>query len=214
MSSPAIIAVHKADAPSRVAEEQRVVLGAVYMPDVIDAQGDFMTAEEIRKSMWSYMARGDNFCVDINHDGKVTSCQVVECFISRKGDPDFPVEGTWVVGVRVPDDGLWQKVKKGELNGFSMEASVHQTKMHKTPRRTLKKGIVIKGATLVAEDHQHGFRAEYDNNGKLVGGRTTVHKDADGNEHFHELKAGVVTEAANGHRHRWSSIEHRLKESA
>lgn len=185
-------------------DEQRLALAAVYMPDVQDSQGDFMSAEEIRKTMWDYMARGDNFCVDLNHDGKVTSCQVVESFIVRKGDPDFPIPGTWVVGIYVPDDALWAKVQKGELNGVSMEGLGRAIVRDEAPTPTVD--IICKGDTATTDAHNHTFEITLDKSGRIVGGKTSVHKGADGKEHFHEIVKGVVTEEAGGHRHRFNTL--------
>jgi len=108
-----------------IIEEQRVVIGAVYVPEQLDTHGDFMTAEEIRKGAYDYMRKADALAqIDTNHDNVRTGSYVVESFISRKGDPDFKIEGTWVVGVHIPDDDVWEAVKRGEINGFSMEAEV------------------------------------------------------------------------------------------
>lgn len=195
-------------------EFQRAVLGAVYMPDIVDSQGDFMVADEIRKSMWAYMAKGDNFCVDVEHDGKVTTCQVVESFIVRKGDPDFPVPGTWVVGVHIPSDELWGRVLKGDLNGFSMEGSVAKTVTDTAPKvQMVGDKRVVRGRTIVTKGdiHGHSFEVELDPVGRIVSGRTSLHTSQDGVEHFHEIRRGVVTEAADGHTHRFSTIDARLR---
>ena len=39
---------------------------------------------------------------------------------SRKFGFDLP-EGTWMVGMKVENDKVWSKVKKGELRGLSVE---------------------------------------------------------------------------------------------
>lgn len=185
-------------------DTQRLALAAVYMPDVQDSQGDYMSAEEIRKMMWAHMAGGDNFCVDINHDGKVTSCQVVESFIVRKGDPDFPIPGTWVVGIHVPEDGLWGKVLKGELNGVSMEGVGRAIPRDAAPKVSLD--IICKGYTATHADHEHTFEVTLDSGGRIVGGTTSVHTDASGVGHSHNIVKGVVTEEAAGHRHRFTTL--------
>jgi DNA adenine methylase len=35
-------------------------------------------------------------------------------------------KGTWLLAVRVTDDALWQKVKAGELTGFSIGGSARR----------------------------------------------------------------------------------------
>ena len=61
--------------------------------------------------------------MDTEHNHQVSGATIVESFIARKGDPDF-AEGAWVLGVRMTDGELWERVKSGELNGFSVDAVV------------------------------------------------------------------------------------------
>jgi hypothetical protein len=62
------------------------------------------------------------------HDGKaVKDVYVVESWIKedetdksvKYGYGDLPI-GTWFVSMRVKNDETWNKVKSGELNGFSV----------------------------------------------------------------------------------------------
>lgn len=102
----------------------QVVYGEVYAPNRLDAQHEFMTAEEIRLMAWRFAKNGMTQKVDVNHDNNpVAKVEIVESFIARAGDPDF-LEGSWVIGVHIEDPETWQKVLDGELNGFSLEAMV------------------------------------------------------------------------------------------
>jgi hypothetical protein len=186
-------------------DELQIVYGAVYCPDVVDSHGDYMNAEEIRKMAHNFCQRGHMFNVDMNHDGEKTGAYVVETFISKTGDPDFPIPGTWVVGVHIPDENLWGAVKKGEINGFSMEAAVHtkdgEVEVPGQPYRVV-------GETKEAEDgHIHKFEAYFNEDGVLTGGRTSVFKDSDGREHSHDIVKNVVTEKQAGHAHRFLSAK-------
>lgn len=185
-----------------------MVWGAVYVPNSLDSQGDFMTAPEIQKMAYSFVKKGDMGAIDVQHDNERVEAAVVESFITRKGDPDFPVEGTWVVGVHIEDVGLWDAVKKGDINGFSMEALV------KTSYEFIEvadKPSAIIGVTKSAKNdemtlHDHEFEAFYDEAGNFLGGRTDVHTDEFGNTHFHVIKKGVVTESSLNHAHRFLQI--------
>lgn len=180
-------------------EEQRIVWAEVYAPNRPDSDTEYMDAEGIRKMAYDFMSRMGLDQIDSGHDNQlVAGCCVVESFIARKGDPDF-IEGAWVVGVHIPDDDTWAKVKKGELNGFSMEAMVNK----EVVEVTLEVPPVIQGRTMKAEDgHVHTFHVAYDENGRFLGGKTDT---VDG--HYHTIKRGTVTEETGGHRHKFSHVD-------
>lgn len=103
----------------KVDAEKRIVLGVVYEPDVRDTDGNFMTAEEIEKMAYGFLENMRNANIDRNHDDKPQYGVVVESFIARKGDPDFP-PGSWVLGTHVIDDETWEAIKSGEITGYSI----------------------------------------------------------------------------------------------
>lgn len=100
--------------------KKQIVLGVVYEPDVRDTDGNFMKSEEIEKMAYRFMEELRNTDIDKEHNGKVGGYgTVVESFIARDGDPDFPA-GAWVLGVHVTDDSTWTAIEKGEVTGFSL----------------------------------------------------------------------------------------------
>ena len=111
-----IVAFKKSDA------KKQIVFGEVYVPDTKDTDGNFMTAETIEKMAHDFLANNKNFQIDREHDGNTNKGCVVESFIVRKGDPDF-IEGSWVVGVYVPDIEIWKSIEKGDITGFSIEGT-------------------------------------------------------------------------------------------
>jgi hypothetical protein len=180
-------------------DELRIVWGEVYVPNVPDAHGDFMTTDSIRKMAHRFLLKGRAHKVDVNHDNQSTGAGVCESFIARAGDQDF-IEGSWVAGVHVPDDVTWAKVKSGEINGFSIEALVRS----KTRKVALLIPDSIEGRTLKSDqvDHTHGWVCEITDEGEIVG-----HTTDDDTGHFHLLQKGTTTEEAAGHRHRWSLLD-------
>lgn len=105
----------------KVDEEKRIVTGIVYEPDILDAHGEFMTADEIEKSAHRFLKDFRN--IDKQHDFVATETEVVESWITKEdgklGEQDVK-KGTWLLSVHVPDDDTWSEIKKGELTGFSM----------------------------------------------------------------------------------------------
>lgn len=179
-------------------EEQRIVFSEVYAPMIPDSDQEYMDAQTIRDMAYKFMREMKLDQIDQQHDNVlVQEARVVESFIARKGDPTF-VEGAWVVGIHIPDDETWDKVKKGELNGFSMQAMVHKTPVEVT----IEVPPIVEGLTIKSEGHEHKFSVAYDETGRFLGGKTDT---VDG--HFHIIKRGTVTEVAADHTHRFSHVD-------
>ena len=117
-------------------EEKRIVLGPAMIPDMKifrkDALGNpyyvFFSAETIRMIAEKYMRNKYTDNNDQMHDGKaVKDVYVVESWIKEDQDDkstkygygDLPIS-TWFVSMKVKNDEIWNKVKAGELNGFSV----------------------------------------------------------------------------------------------
>jgi hypothetical protein len=185
--------------------EQRIVVASVYSPLIPDSDGDVMQKEDIEKMAHDFLRAKKLDQIDVQHNNKLSpGASVVESFIARKGDPDF-IEGSWVVAVHVPDDDVWNAIKKGEINGFSMEALVTKTPMElslEIPPVVNGKTTVTKMGNADADGHSHEFFVTFDNTGKFMGGRTSVEKG-----HFHNIRAGTMTEVEQDHNHRFSFVE-------
>lgn len=190
-----------------IVEEERVVIGAVYVPEQLDTHGDFMTAVEIRKAAYDFMYRGDSLAnVDTNHDNEPTGSYVVESFIARPGDPTFKIPGTWVVGVHIPDDDVWEAVKRGEINGFSMEAEV-QVRDAAILMPDFPASMIGMTARADEDNHTHTFEVTFTPEGKVKKGRTSVHRNAEGDEHYHDISHGTATDEEAGHAHRFAFVD-------
>lgn len=177
---------------------QRLVWGVVYAPNVPDSDGEFMTAGTIQKMAYDFMRKLAQDKVDHEHNNELTpGVCIVESFVARKGDPDFP-EGAWVACAHVNDDALWDKVEKGEINGFSVEAMV----LREPQEVELDFPPIIHGFTTKSEEHEHEFYISYDENAKFRGGVTNTV-----NGHSHVIKAGTHTEEAAGHTHRFNAVD-------
>jgi len=106
----------------KVDDTTHYVTGIVYEPLVEDAQGNFMTEDEIRKASYWFAKNGDK--VDIQHSFEaVDGVTVVENYIApcdmTVGDTPV-IKGTWLMTVEVKNADVWKKVQKGEVTGFSM----------------------------------------------------------------------------------------------
>lgn len=102
-------------------DEKRYTLGIVYEPDVVDSQGDYATAEDIEKAAWDFMRKSLRLGY-MHKDSDNDIGDIVESYIApvdmRIGD-NVVKAGTWLIGV-VWSPQYWEKVKSGEITGFSM----------------------------------------------------------------------------------------------
>lgn len=208
------VQIQKAEAPQRYRatvkktdEEHRIAWAEVYAPHVPDAHGDFMEPVDVAKMAWRFCASGRTRKCDVRHDNKTDRGQaVVETFVARDPDPDF-IPGAWVVGMHIPGDAEWEGVKKGEFNGFSMQARVYQEEVE---IEVDLEGRVFKGDTQPGgageKLHHHGFQVRFDLEGKFLGGETTE-SIGPGPKHKHQIVRGSVTKAALDHTHRYSFLD-------
>jgi len=116
-------------------KEEHIVYGIVYEPDVVDAQGDIANAEEIRKACYSFMENSQVF--KVSHRSKNLKIRVLENYLAPD---DFIIEerpvkkGTWILAIRVLDALVWEKIKRGELEGYSMVGVARERDLTKSHR--------------------------------------------------------------------------------
>lgn len=177
---------------------ERIVFGEVIIPDVPNVYGDFHTKESVREFAYGFMMNG--FGIDLHHDnndvtGKV---KVLESFIARPGDPDF-IEGSWVVGVHIPDDDTWQMVLDSELNGFSYEAFIYVV----NTVIDVPDDIIYSGTTEPHkfDGHTHQFFVVLDESGRPVLGGTSYSQG-----HMHPITHHTFTDTAFEHSHIYNFV--------
>ena len=178
--------------------EEQVVFGEVYAPGFPDSQGDFMSRDEIKKMAYNFLRKGNVFNIDTNHSQVANGSYVVESFLARDDDATF-IPGSWVIGVKVPDVAVWQMVKSGDLNGFSLDGMG----VRNDTRFEIEMPELLKGETDDTPGHKHAFAVKFDDAGNFLGGRTSYGIDG----HFHLIKRGTCTETVDGHSHRFSFVE-------
>ena len=109
------------------ADHQQIVYGVVLEPDLVDSQGDIVSADEIEKAAHGYLIESRKN--DVQHD-EVTKgadglplAHVVESYVAPHDmilHGRLVKRGAWVMGVKVNDPATWEQVTKGDLTGFSI----------------------------------------------------------------------------------------------
>lgn len=100
-------------------EEKRIVYGVVYAPWEVDLQGDIMTDIAVEEMEHNFMKEWQ----DINEMHKISGMGILlESYIAPA---DFEMngvkvtKGSWVL-VTEASQSVWDKIKKGELVGYSI----------------------------------------------------------------------------------------------
>ena len=119
-----------------VDDEKRIVVGPLMIPNKMilrrTPEGEpfyiYFTKKTIRKMSEKFFRGQKQNNTDINHDDNVvTTNTLLESWISEDEKHDKSVKygyqlpvGTWFVSYKINDDETWDKIKSGELRGFSL----------------------------------------------------------------------------------------------
>ena len=108
----------------KINQKKRIVYGIVYAPQEADAHNHFMSRDEIENMAHRWMMSSRK--MDEQHDLISGSGAPVESFIVREGDRHFTDEtgkarvGAWVLGTRVLDEKIWQKIVQKKIKAYSI----------------------------------------------------------------------------------------------
>lgn len=116
--------------------------GPVMIPSETDKDGDVIPASVIKESAHKFMAEGKVESIDSDHDLITDKGTLVESWIQKEDEeyilPDgstFEVPaGSWMVGVK-PDEETKQRIKEGEITGFSIFGDAKKIKLKKSFKR-------------------------------------------------------------------------------
>ena len=114
---------------AKIDDEQRKVYGIVLEPDEVDTQGDTITAEEIEKSAAGFIEKCGT--IGLRHRKVAKGVTLTDSYVTQ-GETTLGKtklkKGTWIIGVKIENDAIWQGVKNGEYNGFSVGGFGKKTK--------------------------------------------------------------------------------------
>ena len=117
-------------------DEKMELLGAAMIPDQLiyrldkETQEEFevyFTADTIRQIAQQYFKSGFQSNMNLNHTSVPAKSYIFQSFIVDKAkglnapkNIDAP-DGSWIIGVKVEDKEVWNDIKAGKMQGFSIE---------------------------------------------------------------------------------------------
>lgn len=122
-------------------DEKYLVYGAVLVPDkpiyrVAEDGTEFyleFTKDSIEKMSQDYLIKYRQHSVTLDHQEEATEVCMVESWIKTSMtmdkslalglNPELPI-GTWFAGYKINNIDTWNRIKSGELRGFSVEAMI------------------------------------------------------------------------------------------
>lgn len=120
-----LIPIHRIEVKKADGKEKRLVTGIVLEPDVVDAQGDYISPEAIERAAHAFLKeynKGTEMGLMHKVFGDI-GIELVESSIAPMAytlDSKAVKKGSWVVTVHVASDKRWKDVKDGKLTGFSV----------------------------------------------------------------------------------------------
>lgn len=104
-------------------KEERIIFGQVLVPNETDGQAQIYSEKEVEKAAHYWMKEFQVMGEMHKQMLEETQIQILESYIAPVA---FTIngtkvkKGTWLLKSYVVDDELWEKVKNGEYNGYSI----------------------------------------------------------------------------------------------
>jgi hypothetical protein len=120
---------------AEVDPEKKILMGAALIPNKQiyrkvnkDEFYVYFSKDTVRKASELFLKNGNQGNATLQHKSKIDGMTVVESWIVEDTEMDkskkygFEVpSGTWMISMKVDNDEVWEKVKAGEVKGFSIE---------------------------------------------------------------------------------------------
>ena len=122
---------------AEIDKEKRLLMGAALIPNKQiyrknEKTGDeyyiYFSKDTVRKASELFFKRSNHQNATYEHKQPIKGTTIVESWIVEDSAKDKSAlyglnvpEGTWMVSMKIDDDELYKKAKKGEVKGFSIE---------------------------------------------------------------------------------------------
>lgn len=141
-------------------EEKRIISGPAMLADFPiyrkdDTFGEYYVTfdqQTILSIVQKFFKKGfiKNFNLFHNTEQEVADITIFESFMTdsargiqpMKGFEDA-AEGSWFISAKVDNDEAWQKIKAGEVKGFSVEGIFQYVKMNAIPKKKSPEEVLL-----------------------------------------------------------------------
>lgn len=138
-------------------DEKHIVMGAVLVPNKLiyrnqDGEEFYIqfSKETIEKLAYDYLRSDRVYSFTQQHEDVADNIYVVETWLktsendkSKEYGIDVPI-GTWMMAAKVENEEIWQKIKAGEMTGFSIEAFVNLSEINLNKQNDMAKENEVK----------------------------------------------------------------------
>ena len=148
-------------------EDKHIIVGCALVPDkpIYRRDGDEefyiqFSAETIEKLAHNYLANDRVYSFSTDHKDVADDVYIIETWLktsendkSKDYGLDVPI-GSWMVMAKVENDEIWNRIKEGELQGFSIEAFVNldEIKLNKNNKDMAKENKDTKLEAIEIDD--------------------------------------------------------------
>ena len=179
-------------------DDERIVSGVIAEPLVLDTDNEFYTRAGVLKMYHDFVSQKLQKNVDREHNNILTGSEIVRTYIALENDPDNYPEGAWVGECKIASDSDWAAVKRGEINGFSVEISTIKVDVAIGTEQMVKaEGLSEVSTDEVLPAHTHAVSLWFDTLGRVI--KSEVRESVG---HTHTISKATATDLSIGHSHR------------
>lgn len=146
-------------------EDKHIIVGCALVPDkpIYRRDGDEefyiqFSAETIEKLAHNYLANDRVYSFSTDHKDVADDVYIIETWLktsendkSKDYNLDVPI-GSWMVMAKVENDEIWNRIKEGELQGFSIEAIVDLKEINNKIKNNMAKENKVKLEAVEIDD--------------------------------------------------------------
>lgn len=179
-------------------EDQRIVSGIIAEPLVLDTDNEFYTRAGVLKMYYDFVSQRLQKNIDREHNNILTGSEINKTYIALENDPDNYPEGAWIGECKINSDADWEAVKRGEINGYSVEISTLKIDVTvSSEQMVLAKGMSELSLGDVLPEHLHEVILYFDSLGRVIKAEV-----AELLGHKHTVTKATATDMNLGHSHR------------
>jgi len=150
---------------SKIDEERKMLYGPALIPDKeilrYDDKGEpyyvYFEKATVEALAHQFLKKNLQHTTNLQHEQPVMGVTVVESWLKegphdksiQLGLPELP-DGTWFIGTKVDDESVWADVKKGKVNGYSIEGFFNEVGVAMSGVRNYEAELVLELDTLLS----------------------------------------------------------------